>query len=83
VGADRLAFARDVLIGTNGLGHDWSPDGTELVLVGAGPNGQSKGFMVYRLPAGTTAATYVSQRIPVRDIDPLTSSNDLQPSWRP
>ncbi len=70
-------------ISTNGLGHDWSPDGTELALVGAGPNGQYNGFMVYRLPAGTTAATYAAQRIPVRDIDPLTFSNDVQPSWRP
>jgi len=70
-------------ISTTGLGHDWSPDGTEIVLVGAGPTGQYNGFMVYRLPAGTTAATYTALRIPVRDVDPLTFSNDLQPSWRP
>lgn len=70
-------------ITTNGLGHDWSPDGAQVVLVGAGPHGQYSGFMVYRLPAAATAATYTTQRIPVRNIDPLTFSNDVQPSWRP
>lgn len=70
-------------ISTNGLGYDWSPDGSEIVLVGAGPNGQYQGFMVYRLPDGVTAATYTAQRVPVRDVDPLTLSNDVQPSWRP
>ncbi len=68
---------------TNGLGHDWSPDGTEIVLVGAGPNGQYNGFMVYRLPAGTTAASYVTNRVPVRGLDAGSLSNDFQPSWRP
>lgn len=70
-------------VSTNGLGHDWSPDGSEIVLVGAGPNGQYQGFMVYRLPAGATAAGYLGERVPVRDVDPLTTSNDMQPSWRP
>ena len=70
-------------ISTNALGHDWSPDGTEIVLVGAGPNGQYGGFMVYRLPAGTTAATYLKTRLPVRGLDAGSSSNDFQPSWRP
>lgn len=70
-------------VSTNGLGHDWSPDGSEIVLVGAGPNGQYLGFMVYRLPAGATAAGYLTERVPVRDVDPLTTSNDMQPSWRP
>jgi len=70
-------------ISTNYLGHDWSPDGKQIVLVGAGPNGMYGGFMVYRLPAGTTAASYVASRIPVRDLDPGNSSNDFQPSWRP
>ena len=68
---------------TNGLGHDWSPDGTEIVLVGAGPTGQYNGFMVYRLPAATTAATYVTTRVPVRGLDSGAFSNDMQPSWRP
>ena len=70
-------------VSTNALGHDWSPDGTEIVLVGAGPNGQYGGFMVYRIPAGTTAATYAKARQPVRGLDSASTSNDFQPSWRP
>jgi len=70
-------------ISSNGLGHDWSPDGTQIVLVGSGPNGQYGGFMAYRLPVGTTAATYLTSRVPVRGLDPGATSNDMQPSWRP
>jgi Tol biopolymer transport system component len=70
-------------ISTNALGHDWSPDGSEIVLVGAGPNGQYSGFMVYRIAAGTTAATYLTARQPVRGLDAGSLSNDFQPSWRP
>jgi Tol biopolymer transport system component len=67
-------------ISSSSLGKDWSPDGTEIVLVGRGPLG---GFTVYRLPAATTAATYATGRVSVRDADPGAFLNDIQPSWRP
>ena len=67
-------------VSTTSLGQDWSPDGSEIVLVGRGAFG---GFTVYRLPAGTTAATYVARRTVVRDADASTFLNDQQPSWRP
>jgi hypothetical protein len=82
-GEQQVTSERFCDITTASLGHDWSPDGAEIVLVGAGPNGPFSGFMAYRVLAGTTAATYAADRIPVRPIDPLTSSNDIQPSWRP
>jgi len=66
---------------TGQLGHDWSPDGTAIVLVGAGPLG---GFAVYQLPAGATASTYLKDRVLAsRGADAGGFVNDVQPSWRP
>ncbi|HEU5259929.1 MAG TPA: hypothetical protein VFU41_00750 [Gemmatimonadales bacterium] len=66
---------------TGRLGHDWSPDGTAIVLVGAGPLG---GYAVYRLPAGATASTYLKDRVLAsRGADAGGFVNDIQPSWRP
>lgn len=68
-------------ISTGQLGHDWSPDGTAIVLVGAGPLG---GFAVYRLPAGATASTYLKDRVLAsRGADAGGLVSDIQPSWRP
>ncbi|HYK82985.1 MAG TPA: hypothetical protein VEU55_07550 [Gemmatimonadales bacterium] len=68
-------------MGTAPLGQDWSPDGTAFVVVGRGAGG---GFAVYRLPAGTSAATYLKDRVLLsRGASPPAVVNDMQPSWRP
>ncbi|HXF94600.1 MAG TPA: hypothetical protein VNI61_00730 [Gemmatimonadales bacterium] len=66
------------------VGHDWSPDGRDLVLVGAQTPGGTSNLLIYRVPAGTTAATYAKDRVLVgRGPDPGGFVTDLQPSWRP
>jgi hypothetical protein len=66
------------------LGHDWSPDGKDIVLVGSEPQGDSSNFGIYAVPATTTAATYrTDRRLIGRGADPGAAVRDLQPSWRP
>ena len=66
------------------LGHDWSPDGKEIVLVGGEPPGGFADTRIYRVPAATTAATYLQDRRLIgRASDAGASVRDIQPSWRP
>jgi hypothetical protein len=66
------------------LGHDWSPDGKEIVLVGGEPPGGFADTRIYRIPATTTAATYLQdRRLISRGSDAGASVRDIQPSWRP
>lgn len=63
------------------LGHDWSPDGRDIVLAGTDGTGN---FLIYRLPAGTTAANYLKDRVLIgRGVDAGGFVTDIQPSWRP
>ncbi len=71
-------------ITTTSLGHDWSPNGKEIVLVGSGPDGQYVQLLVYTVPGTTTAATYMSDRVLVaRGAGAGVLVSDIQPSWRP
>ena len=66
------------------LGHDWSPDGKDIVLVGGEPPGGFVDTRIYRIPATTTAATYLQDRRLIgRGSDAGASVRDIQPSWRP
>lgn len=66
------------------LGHDWSPDGKDIVLVGGEPPGGFADTRIYRIPATTTAATYLQDRRLIgRGSDAGASVRDIQPSWRP
>jgi hypothetical protein len=66
------------------LGHDWSPDGKDIVLVGGEPPGGFADTRIYRIPAATTAATYLQDRRLIgRASDAGASVRDIQPSWRP
>ena len=66
------------------LGHDWSPDGKDIVLVGGEPPGGFADTRIYRVPAGTTAATYLQDRRLIgRASDAGAFVRDIQPSWRP
>jgi hypothetical protein len=66
------------------LGHDWSPDGQDIVLVGSEPQGAASNFGVYVVPVATTAATYKNDRRLIgRGADVPAMVRDLQPSWRP
>ena len=69
-------------ISANQVGHDWSLDGKEIVLVGSEPPG-GYNFSIYKVPAGVTPATYVKDRVLVSRADPSGFVNDQQPSWRP
>ena len=62
------------------LGNDWSPDGKDIVLVGSEPPGSLGTFAIYRIPAGTTAATYTGNRALIGRAGFV---HDIQPSWRP
>ncbi len=57
---------------------DWSPDGTEIVVVGRGTNQEQT---LYRIKATTTAATYAADRVRVGRVGPGIA--DAAPSWRP
>lgn len=65
------------------LGHDWSPDGRDIVLVGSEPLGNLGNFAIYRIPAGTTATTYDKRVLIGRGVDLGGFVHDIQPSWRP
>lgn len=63
------------------LGHDWSPDGTEIVLVGTDGN---YNFLIQKVLAGTTAATYATDAVLIgRGVDPGGYVQDGPPAWRP
>lgn len=65
------------------LGHDWSPGGGDIVLVGSDPGGFGS-FLVYTVPATTTSTTYRSDRRLVgRGVDLGSFVSDFQPNWRP
>ena len=66
------------------LGHDWSPDGKNIVLVGGEPPGGFADTRIYRIPATTTAATYLQDRLLIGRASAAGASvRDIQPSWRP
>jgi hypothetical protein len=66
------------------LGHDWSPDGKDIVLVGGEPPGGFADTRIYHVSAATTAATYLQDRRLIgRAADPGAFVRDIQPSWRP
>jgi dipeptidyl aminopeptidase/acylaminoacyl peptidase len=61
------------------LGHDWSPDGKDLVLAGTDA---SLNVLIFRIPAGST--NYALDRVLVgRGVDAGGVVRDGQPSWRP
>ncbi|MCH8990997.1 MAG: hypothetical protein IIA44_04505 [Acidobacteria bacterium] len=54
--------------------HDWSPDGTQIVLVGTDGTSQA----IYVVSRNTTSATYINDRVLVSRL----IATDEQPSWR-
>ncbi|GEM_PF-2100419 len=77
-GVQRLSNEAGCAATTAGLGYDWSPDGRQVVLVGILDR------RIYVVPAGTTAATYLADRVLIgRAPDATGVVTDLQPSWRP
>jgi hypothetical protein len=84
-GSDRRQLTNDDLcdFSTDDFGHDWSPDATWIVLIGATappPSGTNPDG-VFLVPSSVTTTTYASQRILLRG--PAGSVFDIQPSWRP
>jgi hypothetical protein len=80
-GTDRRQLTNDDLcdFNTDDLGHDWSPDGTWIVLSGA-----TSGVVpdaVFLVPASVSTTTYALLRILARG--PAGSVSDIQASWRP
>ncbi len=57
------------------LTYDWSPDGTEIVLVGT----DLVNLQIYVVPSTTTSATYQTDRRLVSE----AGGTDIQPAWRP
>ncbi len=77
-GTDQVQLTGDNLCdNTDVLGHDWSPDGNWIVLVGSPSGGQPN--TIYVVPSTVTAATYTDVRRAIRAANP----EDGQPSWRP
>ena len=65
-------------------GHDWSPDGKDIVLVGGNPPGGFGDFAIYTIPAGTNKDTYLSARRLIGRVGEFAGQvKDIQPSWRP
>jgi Tol biopolymer transport system component len=64
------------------VGYDWSPDGSQIGLVGAD---ETTGFWrIYVVPNTVTDANYQSVRMPVgRNADAVSWLREIQPSWRP
>ena len=64
------------------IGMDWSPDGSQIVLVGID---ETYGvWRIYVVPSTVTPATYQTVRVRVgRDFDPGSWIFEGQPSWRP
>ncbi len=57
---------------------DWSPDGSELALVGIPGTG---GYAIYRVPRTVTSANYLTVRLRTSRTEGLVT--DFYPSWRP
>ncbi len=68
----------DFFVSSEELAYDWSPDGSEIVLVDT--DGTNLG--IFAAPATTTASTYVTDRRLVSS-DTGVDRADIQPSWRP
>lgn len=62
------------------VGYDWSPDGSQIVLLDE--NAQFSA-LVYVVPSNVTAANYTSVRREVGRAKDATSVNDKHPSRRP
>src|SRR5207245_9138181 len=59
---EQQVSSEGLCVSANQVGHDWSPDGKEIVLVGSEPPG-GYNFSIYKVPGGVTAATYVKDRV--------------------
>ena len=66
--------------GPQAAGHDWSPDGSQIVLV---DGSLSDPNMVYVVPSNVTAVEYLSARALVGRALGTTTASDRHPSWRP
>jgi hypothetical protein len=65
------------------IGMDWSPDGSQIVLVGQ-DDIYSYMWRLYVVPSDVTPATYQSVRVRVgRDVDAASTIFEGQPNWRP
>jgi Tol biopolymer transport system component len=62
------------------VGHDWSPDGSQIVLLDE--NAQFS-RLVYVVPSTVTAVTYPTVRVPVGRAAGASNVQDKHPSWRP
>jgi len=83
-GEQQVSDERLCDLNTTGLGHDWSPDGKDIVLVGSGPDGPFVQLLIYGIADATTAASYFRDRLLLgRGAAPGISVIDIQPSWRP
>jgi Tol biopolymer transport system component len=64
------------------VGMDWSPDGSQIALVGIDQS--TNWWRIYVVPSTVTTANYLTVRVPVgRDADVVDQLFEGQPNWRP
>jgi Tol biopolymer transport system component len=80
-GVERVEIPTTVYCeGETDAGHDWSPDGTQIVLVDGSLSDANK---VYVVPSTVTAASYLKDRLLVGWPSGSLNASSRNPSWRP
>ncbi|MGH9258314.1 MAG: TolB family protein [Acidimicrobiales bacterium] len=79
-GASQISNEQYCDVNRDIIGYDWSPDGSDIVLVGRAVNTHA----IYKVPIGTTAATYLSSRVLLSRVAGVSGFvQDMAPTWRP
>lgn len=78
---ERVEIPTTIITAIDLEGHDWSPDGSEIVLLDV--NAATGSQMAFIVPSSVTATGYFSQRRPAGRVPTARQVFDKHPSWRP